>query len=172
MPEWFSSFLVEHVREIVVIAVVYIVGRIAVSVLPHTFLKRCTQGASAAHAKRLATIAGLLRVVFHAVLLVMVGMWLLRLFGVDSAPLFASAGIVGLALGFGAQTLVKDFLSGMFIIIENQYGVGDRVRMQGHEGIVKMFSIRHTVLEDQDGNLIYIPNGTISLVVNLKDTSL
>lgn len=168
MPEWFISFFALHAREIGVIAGIYFVGRIGMRILKSIFLKRCAKGASAGQVKRLKTIARLLNVVLHAVLLVMIGMWVLRIFGVDPTPLFASAGVVGLAIGFGAQTLVKDFLSGMFIIVENQYGVGDWVRINGQEGEVKILSIRHTLLHDKDGNAIYIPNGTISLVVNLK----
>lgn len=89
-----------------------------------------------------------------------------RLFLIDLSPLFASAGIIGVALGFGAQSLVKDFLSGIFIIAENQYRVGDVVDIMGAIGKVERVGTRSTVVRDTDGNVHYIPNGTIQHVVN------
>ena len=89
-----------------------------------------------------------------------------RIFGIDLSPLFASAGIIGVALGFGSQSLVKDFLSGVFIIAENQYRVGDVVDIMGSSGTVERVGTRSTVLRDTDGNVHYIPNGTIQRVIN------
>lgn len=89
-----------------------------------------------------------------------------RLFYFDLSPLFASAGIIGVALGFGAQSLVKDFLSGIFIIAENQYRVGDVVDVMGAAGTVERIGTRSTVIRDADGNVHYIPNGNIQHVVN------
>ena len=89
-----------------------------------------------------------------------------RVFGLDLSPLFASAGIIGVALGFGSQSLVKDFLTGVFIIAENQYRVGDVVDIMGSNGTVERVGTRSTVLRDSDGNVHYIPNGTIQRVIN------
>ena len=82
------------------------------------------------------------------------------------APLFASAGIIGVAIGFGAQSIVKDFLSGIFIITENQYRVGDVIEIDGARGTVEQIGVRSTVLRDVDGNVHYIPNGMVQHVVN------
>lgn len=82
------------------------------------------------------------------------------------APLFASAGIIGVALGFGAQSLVKDFLSGVFIISENQFRVGDVVDIEGFSGTVERIGVRSTVLRDPDGNVHYFPNGMVQHVIN------
>jgi small conductance mechanosensitive channel len=82
------------------------------------------------------------------------------------APLFASAGIIGVAIGFGSQSLVKDFLSGIFIISENQYRVGDIIDIEGNSGTVERIGTRSTVIRDADGNVHYFPNGTIQHVVN------
>lgn len=82
------------------------------------------------------------------------------------SPLFASAGIIGVALGFGAQSLVKDFLSGVFIISENQYRVGDVVEIEGFGGSVERIGVRSTVLRDADGNVHYFPNGMVQHVIN------
>lgn len=82
------------------------------------------------------------------------------------APLFASAGIIGVAFGFGAQSLVKDFLSGVFIISENQFRVGDIIDIEGFGGTVERIGIRSTVLRDADGNVHYFPNGMVQHVIN------
>ena len=89
-----------------------------------------------------------------------------KLFLFDLSPLFASAGIIGVALGFGAQSLIKDFLSGIFIITENQYRVGDIVDIMGASGTVERVGTRSTIIRDYDGNVHYIPNGTIQHVIN------
>lgn len=85
---------------------------------------------------------------------------------VDFAPIFASAGILGIALGFGAQTIVKDFLAGFFIIIENQYRVGDIVDLDGANGTVERITLRTTILRDLNGNVHYMPNGNIMHAIN------
>lgn len=82
------------------------------------------------------------------------------------APLFASAGIIGVAFGFGAQSLVKDFLSGVFIISENQYRVGDIIEIDSFSGTVERIGVRSTVIRDADGNVHYFPNGMVQHVIN------
>ncbi|MFZ1242739.1 MAG: mechanosensitive ion channel family protein [Candidatus Saccharimonas sp.] len=82
------------------------------------------------------------------------------------APLFASAGIIGVAFGFGAQSLVKDFLSGVFIISENQYRVGDIIEIDGFGGTVERIGVRSTVMRDVEGNVHFFPNGIVQHVIN------
>lgn len=118
--------------------------------------------------KRQKTLAGLFTTVWR--ILVITG-GTLALFttifpDVSLAPLFASAGIVGVALGFGAQSLVRDFLSGIFIISENQYRVGDVIEIEGFGGSVERVGARSTVIRDPDGNVHYFPNGMIQHVIN------
>ena len=86
--------------------------------------------------------------------------------GVDVAPLLASAGVVGVALGFGAQTMVKDYLAGIFLIIEDQYGVGDVVDLGGAVGTVEEVTLRTTRLRDMSGVVWYVRNGEINRVAN------
>jgi small conductance mechanosensitive channel len=93
--------------------------------------------------------------------------------GFNIAPILAGAGIVGLAVGFGSQSLVKDLVSGLFILIENQYVVGDKVSFGSIngvkvEGLVKGLNLRRTMVEDSDGNVHIVPNGKISLVTKVK----
>ena len=91
----------------------------------------------------------------------------LSLLGLNLGPMLASAGIAGLAIGFGAQTLVHDFINGFFILFENQYDIGDTVRIAGVKGTVERMSLRNTVLRDEDGTLHIVPNSSIQIVSNM-----
>lgn len=118
--------------------------------------------------KRQDTLISLF-VVIWKILLVVVASCLIfeQLFpSVDLTPFFASAGIIGIALGFGAQSLIKDFLSGIFIITENQYRVGDVVDIEGAAGTVERITVRSTVIRDASGNVHFMPNGNIMHVIN------
>ncbi|MBV9342582.1 MAG: mechanosensitive ion channel family protein [Acidobacteria bacterium] len=90
----------------------------------------------------------------------------LALLGLNLGPMLASAGIAGLAIGFGAQTLVKDFINGFFILFENQYDIGDTIRIAGVKGTVERMSLRNTVLRDEDGTLHIVPNSAVQIVSN------
>lgn len=90
----------------------------------------------------------------------------LSLLGLNLGPMLASAGIAGLAIGFGAQTLVHDFINGFFILLENQYDIGDTVRIAGVRGTVERMSLRQTVLRDEDGTVHIVPNSAIQIVSN------
>lgn len=87
--------------------------------------------------------------------------------GINTAPLLASAGVAGIALGIGAQSLIKDFTNGLFIILENQYRVGDYVKFDTTEGIVQAITIRTTILRDFDGNIHHVPNSSIVVSTNM-----
>ncbi|MFP3904943.1 MAG: mechanosensitive ion channel family protein, partial [Armatimonadota bacterium] len=91
-------------------------------------------------------------------------LWLLVTMGVPIAPLLAGAGIIGIAFGFGSQTLVKDLISGLFLLIEGQHAVGDYVEISGKFGLVEAIGLRVTVLKDLDNQLHYLPNGTITAI--------
>lgn len=118
---------------------------------------------------RFKTLANVGRSLAAIVIWVWAVMAILDQLGINVAPLVASAGIVGVALGFGAQSLVKDFLSGMFILLENQYGVGDVIAVNDVEGTVEDMTMRITTLRDIDGTLWYIRNGDIEQVGNNSD---
>ncbi len=88
-------------------------------------------------------------------------------FDVDIGPAIAGLGIVGIAVGFGAQTLIRDWLAGIFVVLENQYNQGDVVRIAGVSGVVEDFSLRRTMLRDLDGTVHTVPNGQITVASNL-----
>ncbi len=120
--------------------------------------------------KRQNTLAALFMNIWRIIILATVLYSLFKEFVPDAntilAPLFASAGIIGVALGFGAQSVIKDFLSGIFIISENQYRVGDIVDIEGASGTVERIGSRSTVIRDVDGNVHYFPNGMVQHVIN------
>lgn len=117
-------------------------------------------------AQRMATIGSVLKSIVSFVVLVWVVLQTLAILGVNVAPFIASAGIVGVALGFGAQALVRDFLSGLFMLFEDQYGVGDWVDLGEAEGTVEHVGLRITSLRDLHGTIWYCRNGDILRVGN------
>jgi small-conductance mechanosensitive channel len=117
--------------------------------------------------QQLRTLASIIRSVGSVLIYFLAAMQVLPLFGVDMKPILASAGIVGLAIGFGAQTLVKDVINGFFILFENQYDIGDVVKLAGVSGTVEAMTLRRTLLRDGDGTLHNVPNSEIKVVSNL-----
>ena len=118
--------------------------------------------------QRAKTMGDLLKSVITGLLIAVIGTMMLSELGVNIAPIVASAGIIGIALGFGAQSLVKDFLSGVFMIFEDQYGVGDVVDLGEASGTVEAVSLRVTRLRDLSGTVWYVPNGAILRVGNMS----
>ena len=116
--------------------------------------------------ERASTIGGVLTATLKAATWIIATGMALGEFGFDLGPLIASAGIVGVALGLGAQTLVRDVLSGIFMLIEDQYGVGDEVKVQDVEGKVERVGLRVTQVRDVHDVLWYIRNGEILVVGN------
>jgi moderate conductance mechanosensitive channel len=117
--------------------------------------------------RQVRTLASVITSVGIFVILFVAGLMVLQLMGVNVGPLLASAGIAGLAIGFGAQTLVHDFINGFYILLENQYDLGDIIRVAGVKGVVEEMSLRRTVLRDDDGTLHTVPNSQITIVSNM-----
>ncbi|MGH9500464.1 MAG: mechanosensitive ion channel family protein [Terriglobales bacterium] len=117
--------------------------------------------------QQVRTLASVITSVGVFVILFVAALEVLPLFGFNLGPLLASAGVAGLAIGFGAQTLVKDFINGFFILIDNQYDIGDKVNIAGVKGVVEEMSLRRTMLRDDDGTVHIVPNSQITIVSNL-----
>ena len=147
-----------------------LINRIVAGATSNPVTKLMNRGAAAAAAdrssQRARTLGSVLRSLCTAVVGVTALIMVLSEFGVDLAPILASAGIVGIAVGFGAQNLVKDFLSGMFMLFEDQYGVGDIVDVGQANGTVETVGLRITTLRDANGTLWYVRNGEILRVGN------
>jgi moderate conductance mechanosensitive channel len=121
---------------------------------------------SVVRAQQLRTLASVFYSVGFAVILFLAAMQILPIVGINMGPLLASAGIAGLAIGFGAQTLVHDVINGFFILLENQFDIGDNIRVAGVKGVVEEMTLRRTVLRDADGTLHSVPNSKIDVVSN------
>jgi len=119
-------------------------------------------------AARAATLSSVLRSSLSALLIVIVVLTVMTQLGISLGPLVAGAGIASIALGFGAQSLVRDMLAGIFVIFEDQYGVGDIIDAGPASGTVEHVSLRRTRLRDISGTVWHIPNGTITSVGNLS----
>ena len=157
-----------------------VVKRAEVGVLPNR-LSRAISGSRAGAAlnlrddatytrrvQRAATMGTLLKSIVSGVVFTVITLMFIAELGYDIAPLIASAGIIGVALGFGSQALVKDFLSGIFMIFEDQYGVGDVVDLGEASGTVEAVSLRVTRLRDVNGTVWYVRNGEILRVGNMS----
>ncbi|MBE7423159.1 MAG: mechanosensitive ion channel family protein [Zoogloeaceae bacterium] len=119
---------------------------------------------NAEDARRIHTLSRMIR--YLVTVTVVTGILILGEFGISVAPILGAAGIVGIALGFGAQSLVKDYFTGFFLLLENQIRIGDIVEAGGKAGVVEELTLRYLRLRDYEGNVHYIPNGTISVVTN------
>jgi small conductance mechanosensitive channel len=153
-----------------------VAGALVVAIIAHYALKAVLRsverssekdGIVTAQEQRTRTLLSLLRSVGRVVIWVMTLFMVLGALGLQLGPLLAGAGVVGLAISFGAQSLVKDVLSGLFILMENQFGVGDVVRLEGVSGAVERMTLRVVVLRDVHGVVHIVPNGEIKKVSNL-----
>ena len=154
-----------------------VLGALFVSVLAFyalkTILRRIerslgtTPGMVTPQEQRTRTLLSLLRSAGLVIIGVMTVFMVLGALGVQLGPLLAGAGVVGLAVSFGAQSLVKDVISGLFMLFENQFGVGDVIRIEGVSGAVEKMTLRVVVLRDVHGVVHIVPNGQITKVSNL-----
>lgn len=109
------------------------------------------------------TVRNLIRMVVWGIAVIMI----LKELGIEIGPILAGVGIMGLAVGFGAQSLVKDFVAGAFVLVENQYNVGDVISAAGVSGLVERVTLRSTTLRDIEGKVHIIPNGSVTVVTNM-----
>ncbi|MHB1401096.1 MAG: mechanosensitive ion channel family protein [Thiobacillus sp.] len=116
--------------------------------------------------KRLDTLERVFRYVSAVIITLVGGMLALSAVGISIAPILATAGVLGIAIGFGAQSLVKDYFNGFFLLLENQVRQGDVVEVAGKSGLVEEMTLRYIRLRDYEGSVHYIPNGTIDSVTN------
>lgn len=164
---WLSTSGIKIVGILIGLLIIYQMSKWITRWVERFIPERDIIGATEAK-KRAYTLGNILR---HA-LLILVSliaiMMVLGELGVQLGPLLATAGIGALAIGFGAQSLVKDVISGFFIILENQYRIGDVIKVGSVSGLVEQLSLRRTVLRDLEGVVHTIPNGEIKIVSNLS----
>ncbi len=140
----------------------------AVNAAMEQHLARLTREAQAARSARLRTLLPLLRTTLAVVIVIVAGMMVLSEIGVNIGPLLAGAGIVGVAIGFGSQTLVRDLITGIFLLLENAMQVGDSVTVSGLTGTVENLSVRTIRLRAADGSVHIIPFSSVTTVTNVN----
>ncbi len=123
--------------------------------------------ANAQEKQRLETLGRVFRYVANVLVTALAGMLVFTELGISIAPILATAGVLGLAIGFGAQSLVKDYFSGLFLLLEDQIRHGDVIEAGGKAGLVEEVTLRYVRLRSYDGNVHYVPNGQIDTVTNM-----
>jgi moderate conductance mechanosensitive channel len=168
-PDAFAQWALNSGLRIAVIAIAaYLVIRIG-SAAASRFEREMSSGTGldvVERTKRAKTLGLLLQKTLFVVVCAMAGLMILREIGVDITPVLTGAGIVGLAVGFGAQTLVRDVISGFFLILEDQVRVGDVANINGQGGLVEAVNLRTIVLRDEQGAVHVFPNGEVKTLAN------
>ncbi len=161
------SLLKGILRIVVILALTWVALRLAKRISAGLIHLLMRQKEDEEFQKRTKTLGNVVRYVLIFVIIAVSSITLLRELGIDIGPVLATVGIGGLAIGFGAQSLVKDVIGGFFILLEDQIRVGDVVEIGGKSGVVEKISLKTTVLRDVSGNVHYVPNGQINVVTNM-----
>ena len=172
MDEWaqdaqeFIRLKLPHLLFVALIA--YVLNRLLRLIASRMISIAEQHGSSPGRIYQVKTLAGVIRTTGLAIISGIAGMQLLDTVGVNLAPLLTSAGIAGVAIGLAAQNIVRDMFNGILILVEDQFNVGDTVRVAGVAGVVEAMTLRKTTVRDADGTLYVIPNSQITTVANLN----
>ncbi|MBI2641292.1 mechanosensitive ion channel [Candidatus Roizmanbacteria bacterium] len=169
MPTIFSeSFINKILFSSFILIVTFIISSLLHRIVSALFARVRKRVPSGYLITKTRTIRSLLKNIADIVLYLLAILMILSNWGVNITPILTGAGIIGLAVSFGSQTLIKDLIGGFFIIFEDQFNVGDKVRINNVEGEVERVTMRLTVLRDKDGNNIYIPNSQVNVVTRYR----
>ncbi len=170
LDEWIADaqeFIRLKLPHLLVVAVIaFLLIRLLRLVTFHMTHMAELHSAGPGHLSQVKTLAGIIRATGLAIIWMIAGLQFLDVLGANLAPLLASAGVAGIAIGLAAQNIVKDMLNGILILIEDQFDVGDTVRLAGVTGTVEAMTLRKTTVRDYDGTLYVIPNSQITTVAN------
>ena len=153
---------------VTILLIVYALHRLVLFFVKRLRRRADQRVASFHRAAQIRTMAAIIRATSYSVFGFIVFLQILNLLGIPYQPLLASAGIIGIAIGLGAQSIFKDMLNGILILVEDQYNVGEVVNIAGLKGTVEDLSLRRTTVRDPDGTLYVIPNSQIATVSNLS----
>lgn len=156
------------VKIIITLISAYVGSTIARTLIKSIFKKLKSKTITPFHIQRIDTLESILKNIISITIFTIGVLMSLASLGFNITPLLTGAGILGLAVSFGTQTLVKDLISGFFILFENQFNVGDTIMIDTFEGTVYKITFRTTILKDKDNNFIYIPNSNIQKVIVKK----
>jgi small-conductance mechanosensitive channel len=170
LDEWASDtqeFVRTKLPHLIVVALIAFILSRLLRIITRRMIHVAEQhAASAGHIAQVKTLSGVIHATGVTIIGVIAGLLILRTVDIDLGPLLASAGIAGVAIGLAAQTIVKDVLNGILILIEDQFNVGDTVKLAGATGVVESMTLRKTTVRDFDGTLYVIPNSQITTVAN------
>ncbi|QJT10404.1 mechanosensitive ion channel family protein [Oceanidesulfovibrio marinus] len=161
------AWIVSGGLRILVIIILLIITLKIVGMITRRVFQRIGKGRDSEYLKRVETTRGIISFTLKVALLVVALLMILGEMGIDLGPILAAAGVIGLAVSFGAQNLVQDFISGFFMLLEDQVRVGDVVQTLGKSGVVERITLRLIVLRDLSGNVHFIRNGQIDVVTNM-----
>src|SRR5574340_1547813 len=164
----FFQFPGELLRVIVILALAWILMSLSRRLIRVLRNYMNAHAGSAEEIRRIETLARVFRHASTAVISLVAGMLALSEMGISIAPILGAAGVVGLAVGFGAQSLIKDYFNGFFMLLENQIRQGDVVEAGGKGGLVEEVTLRYIKMRDYDGHVHFIPNGIITTVTNMS----
>lgn len=165
MTEWIG-LVITLGKVLLILVLAWLLFGVAKRVIRLSHMRLRTRAENAEDVRRIDTLERVFVYALSVIVAVMVVMLVLSEFGISIAPLLATAGVAGLAVGFGAQSLVKDYFTGFVMLIENQIRVGDVVEVSGKAGLVQELTLRYVQLRDYEGAVHYVPNGTIVTVTN------
>ena len=171
LDEWIadSQEFVRKLPHLVAIAVIALILNRLLAMLTHRMVRVAeSHAAGPGRLAEVRTLASVIRATGLAVIGVIAGFMIVSAMGLNLAPLLASAGVAGVAIGLAAQTIVKDMFNGILILLEGQFNVGDQVKLAGLSGVVESMTLRKTTVRDGDGTLYVIPNSQITTVANLS----
>lgn len=172
LDEWIGDsqeFLHTKLPRLIVIALIAFILNKILRVITNRMVRVAEQHAAGpGRVAEVKTLASVIRATGLAIIGVIAGLQCLDALGINLAPLLASAGIAGVAIGLAAQTIVKDMFNGILILLEGQFNVGDSVKLAGLSGTVEAMTLRKTSVRDGDGTLYVIPNSQITTVANLS----
>ena len=174
MEEFILTIIKENAVDVIGILVLFFLGRMLLKIIVRRLARIVDDGDDtrvSQKEKRAETLGHIIITTGNIIIYVVILLMTLSMFDIDIRPIVAGAGVIGLAIGFGAQSLVKDFVSGLFILVENQYGIGDKIKIGSFEGQVVRITMRSTVLENDKGETYYISNGLIKDVTNMSHDS-
>jgi small conductance mechanosensitive channel len=168
MIDWLNLHGIKIVITVILGVVLYLlIVFIAPRLLHHAIKGRMKDKLDIEIRKRSKTLSRVLISTFGIIIGLVVLFTILAEVGINIGPALASLGVAGIAIGFGAQSLVKDIINGLFILIENQYGIGDVIKVAGVTGLVEEINLRQTILRDFSGVVHHIPNGEVTIASNL-----
>ena len=174
MQEYFGGYfnvalqwILSNGVRIVIIAILTLIALKTARYLSHKLFAPSKKERDPEFQKRLDTLGSVVRYILIVAILIVAAVMVMGEIGIEIGPILAAAGIVGLAVGFGAQNLVQDVISGFFILLEDQIRVGDVIEISGKGGLVERLNLRMVVLRDLAGNVHYVRNGQIQVITNM-----